>query len=92
MVEHFVLQDSSWKQFGSPLESTPQKQSPPGQATQLYVEQLPPEVQTGPTEVEVVVLDAEDDRDSTRGVKLDVTDFDVPVIDVKDDVEVEFLI
>jgi hypothetical protein len=92
MVEHFVWQDSSWKQVGSPLELIPQKQFPLGQATQLYVVQVPPEVQTGPTEVEVVVLDAEDDReieDSARGVKLDVTDFEVAVIAV---VKVEFLI
>jgi len=55
----------------------------------LYVVQLPPEVQTGPTEVEVAVLDAED---SAKGVKLDVTDFNVAVIAVEDNVEVEFLI
>lgn len=53
------------------------------------------DVQTSPTKVEVVVLDAKNDKeieDSAKGVKLDVTDFEVAVIAVEDDVEVEFLI
>lgn len=71
MVEHCVRQGPSWKHVGSPLELIPQKQPPLGQATQLYVLQVPPEVQTGPAEVEVVVLDAEDReiKDSAGGVK-----------------------
>jgi len=71
MVEHFVRQGPFWKHVGSPLELIPQKQPPPGQATQLYVLQVPPEVQTGLAEVEVFVLDAEDreTKDSTRGIE-----------------------
>jgi len=96
-----VWHDPSWKHVDSPLELILQKQPLLGQATQLYVLQVPPEVQTSPAEVEVIILNTEDReiKDSAGGAKWDVTHFECCTGKVvvlffanDDDVEVEFLI